>query len=282
VAVPSDISEKVGRFRTSSKQKVPSALRDGVFDPQGIVRDADGKVIDGRERFLFLKSVEATKLLTKGAKPNAPIPDVEDLANKTWELFRAEADLSDGKWSYRDAFPKANARHADMQGGWSPNGRSETTTLVPDAAPYFEFPLSPTGFEKMRPDLAPTPDRAKNLTKRTRIAKKGELLPMATPVSRVTAAKVLFRQLKNGKPFGRTHSHYFQLPASSDGGHVPIEDWQRLLEDGYPEVAGGGWGPIKIVALKWADPPSDLIKYPTSDTEAGESEIVEGENAEEV
>ena len=82
-------------------------------------------VIDGREKWLYLQSIEACKELTKGGSGKSKRPIVDDIANKTWELFSTTADLSDGKWSIADARGKAVDRHRQLEDGWQPNGRSQ-------------------------------------------------------------------------------------------------------------------------------------------------------------
>lgn len=78
--------------------------------------------------------------------------------------------------------------------------------------------------------------------------------------------RVDFRRLKNGEPFGVTHSHLFRLEAQISGdaelgiteasGQIPIEEWQKFLENGDPEIPGSGWGPIQIIAHDWLEPPT--------------------------
>ncbi|CAN0403129.1 unnamed protein product, partial [Laminaria digitata] len=73
--------------------------------------------------------------------------------------------------------------------------------------------------------------------------------------------RVDFRQLKNGKPHGVTHSHLFRLEHQISGdselgitevsGQMPIEEWKALLETGDPGIPGSGWGPIEIIDLAW-------------------------------
>jgi hypothetical protein len=51
----------------------------GTIDPQEIVRDENtGLVIDGRERFLFVCSVQAAELTMRGQKTNPTIKELTD------------------------------------------------------------------------------------------------------------------------------------------------------------------------------------------------------------
>ena len=136
VSVPDDLSQ---RTKQSARSRRSSGSSPGLSISQEIIRDAHDIVIDGREKFLYLQSIEACKELTKGSSANKDRPTVDQIAKKTWELFSQSADLSDGKWIEADAREKAYYRHEELEDNWQPNGRYLTTTLVPDLPPYFEF-----------------------------------------------------------------------------------------------------------------------------------------------
>jgi hypothetical protein len=104
------------------------------MDHQEIVRDpASGKVIDGRERFLFQLSNQATRELVAGGNS----PSVDDIADLTWDLFNAEADLSDGKKNKEHAHRKAVARHRELEAGdFTFTSRADNTLLEPCEDPY--------------------------------------------------------------------------------------------------------------------------------------------------
>src|SRR5262245_51186650 len=104
------------RVRTPGRQAAETALRARQRARQGdmlgsqydarIVRDADGRVMDGREAFMAkLTAAEFAKRLHSS-------PD--DVAHRVWAQFSAEADLSRPKgsnprqrWQLRDALAKA-------------------------------------------------------------------------------------------------------------------------------------------------------------------------------
>lgn len=139
VSVPDDLEE---RFAEQEKNRSKTARHIGggnALDHQDIIRGEDGRVVDGREYFLFLKSVDAAKELCTGKTlPNQP-PSVDELTSRTWELFEAEANLDDGKWTPEDAWEKARRRHEEIKDGWKPNSRDETTSLVLGVEPYFNL-----------------------------------------------------------------------------------------------------------------------------------------------
>lgn len=143
VPVPLDLNERVADLETKQRSRHRKVDNGNRLDDQRIVRNSDGLVIDGREQFLYLKSVDAAQVLTIGKALPRNIPSVEALAEKTWELFEAEADLSDGLWTPADAYVKARYRHRDLMKGWNPNGRFITNIFIPGAPPYFSLePLS--------------------------------------------------------------------------------------------------------------------------------------------
>ena len=139
VPVPDDLEERFAE-QEKTQSKTPRFIGMGhTLDHQDIIRDEDGRVVDGREYFLFLKSVDAAKELCTGKTLPNQAPSVDELAAKTWELFEAEANLDDGKWTPEDALEKVRNRYEQIQGGWKPNGRTETTSLVPGVEPYFSL-----------------------------------------------------------------------------------------------------------------------------------------------
>lgn len=150
VPVPDDLEQKVEEFAKRSRGAVRQ-VRDGIIDPYGIVRDENGQVIDGREKFLFLKSVDATRILMSGRKETADLPSLEEIAGVTWELFEAEAVLSDGRWTYQNAVEKAGYRLRSLEAGWRPKERG----LVPGVEPYFDLEPMPVaeGNEKLHANL---------------------------------------------------------------------------------------------------------------------------------
>jgi hypothetical protein len=139
VPVPNHLQERWTEHQSRRTRFVRHINGGGVLEPQEIVRNDVGLVIDGRERFLFLKSVDAAKEICTGRKLPKDAPSVDELAAKTWELFEDEANLDDGRWTFHDALEKARRRYEEIQGGWKPNGRNETTSLIPDVAPYFHL-----------------------------------------------------------------------------------------------------------------------------------------------
>lgn len=138
VLVPDDLDTRVLEIQSNTSRSKRSAVG-GRLDPYDIIRNEDGLVIDGRDGFLFLKSIDATQELTRGATSSRDFPSQQEIAERTWELFSAEADTSDGRWTYQDAFEKASYRIRNLQDGWPPSGRYETTTLFPGADPYFQL-----------------------------------------------------------------------------------------------------------------------------------------------
>jgi hypothetical protein len=139
VPVPNDLQDRLAEQQSRRTRAVRNINNGGVLEPQEVVRNDDGLVIDGRERFLFLKSVDAAKELCTGKTLPKDAPSVEELAKRTWELFVSETDASDGKWTPNDAHEKGRRRLDEINEGWKPNGRNETTSLVPDVEPYFRL-----------------------------------------------------------------------------------------------------------------------------------------------
>lgn len=121
------------------QKTAPASRINGASSLQEIERDAAGRVINGREAFLYLMSIEATARLMKGRKPKAPLPTVEEIAELTWELFCAEAENSQGKYTIKDATEKARYRRAELESGMTFTARTETGLLLPAERPYFSL-----------------------------------------------------------------------------------------------------------------------------------------------
>lgn len=131
VLVPTDLNDRIAR--RAVKRGSPRAVFEGTIDPQEVIRNEAGLVINGRERFLWRKSIEAMAELSKGKRT----PSIEELTTLTWERFSAEADLSDRRWVIANAREKAEARLRELEGGLTFNARSQSHVLVPDVDPHF-------------------------------------------------------------------------------------------------------------------------------------------------
>ncbi|WP_197492317.1 DEAD/DEAH box helicase family protein [Phaeobacter gallaeciensis] len=133
VQPPSDLSDRALRPRHCQHRSDTDRL-----DVQGIIRDPDtGLVIDGRERFMLLKSNDATCELMRGRSKKGDFPDLTEIADLTWELFSAEADVSDNKWSYSHALSEAERRRDELKTErYSFQSRADTTMLLPACEPF--------------------------------------------------------------------------------------------------------------------------------------------------
>ena len=139
VPVPADLADRVLKRTRDNLRRTRNVRNDNIEDDR-IIRDpVSGLVTDGREQLLFDKSVEAAQLLTKGLNSTAAYPNIDEISELTWHLFEQDADLSDQKWTKYDALEKARHRHERLIEGWSPNGKTETVSLIPDLDPYFDF-----------------------------------------------------------------------------------------------------------------------------------------------
>lgn len=139
VRVPDDL-KKFWQLKSKNQRTITKPVnKNGIIDHERIARDENGKVIDGREYLIFSKSVDAIKELTKGSAKPDKFDDLDALTNMIWGMFSEEADISDEKWTIEDSKEKALARIDDLRNGWLPNGRSDTTSLVPEVEPYFYF-----------------------------------------------------------------------------------------------------------------------------------------------
>ena len=107
-----------------------------------IIRDAQGLVVDGREWWLYLQSIEACRVIQAKGTDLATV-NAKALADTTWELFATTTDLSDGRWTYSDAYEKAAYRVQDIAHGWRPSSQSNVPTLIPDIQPYYQLDPKP-------------------------------------------------------------------------------------------------------------------------------------------
>ena len=134
VSVPAEITPYI----RASRNYHAAMNKLGLLDEQQVVRDSETSlIVDGRERFLLLCSNQAMVQLLKGdEKKNTPL--VKDVSELTWQLFTAEADLADGKYSKDRAEFEAARRVAEYENGdFDFVGRVETTYLLPAAEPSF-------------------------------------------------------------------------------------------------------------------------------------------------
>jgi hypothetical protein len=137
VKVPNDLNVEPERPLNAGRRHVVG----GKIDLNGITRNEAERVVDGREKYLQLKTVDAIRELSKGKQlTEKNMPDVEAIARLAWEMMQREADLSDGKWDYSDALRKSQERIRNvLEKRWNPNGRTPTTTLIPEVEPYFRI-----------------------------------------------------------------------------------------------------------------------------------------------
>ena len=139
VSVPSDGFGS--HHHTSPRRPHRRFVQGDQIDTQELVRDEfTGLVIDGRERFLLLKSNDAASALLRGRKP-ADL-SMEEIASETWARFKAEADLSDGKYCYEDAVTEATRRLDEIQTGTFPFKANDPTIMPqPVDGPHYEMEL---------------------------------------------------------------------------------------------------------------------------------------------
>lgn len=107
-----------------------------------VIRDANGVVVDGREWWLYLQSLEACRRLQARGTDLATV-DAKALADETWALFEDTTDLSDRRWTYAEAYEKAGYRVHDIADGWRPSSESNVPRLIPDIEPYYQLDPSP-------------------------------------------------------------------------------------------------------------------------------------------
>lgn len=135
VEVPADFPTPT---RVPRQRRPRSSGGEGHLYPPEIEFDENDLAVNGRERLLYLKSIEATAQLTRGTSKT---PTIEAIANLTWSLFEQDANLLDGRWTKSDAHEKAAARYAEVLDGRQFNSRHHSTVLYPEVEPY--FPISP-------------------------------------------------------------------------------------------------------------------------------------------
>ncbi len=107
-----------------------------------IIRDAQGLVVDGREWWLYLQSIEACRVIQAKGTDLATV-DAKALADATWDLFTTTTDLADARWTYADAYEKAAYRVQDIADGWRPSSQSNVPALIPDIQPYYQLDPMP-------------------------------------------------------------------------------------------------------------------------------------------
>jgi hypothetical protein len=136
-------------------------------------------------------------------------------------------------------------------------------------------PLSPAGWMKMRPDLAPTQHRAENLNEDHGIQNQSAVLEASPLHVRLNCWVVEFRQAADGQPRGHRRTHMFRsettiVDRETDFaiGQVRLDEWKAYLEDGDPEIEGSGWGPIHIDSCKPIQTPGSVLVYPEEDLAA--------------
>ncbi|MCP4315607.1 MAG: hypothetical protein GY789_06195 [Hyphomicrobiales bacterium] len=139
VSVPENLDQIDQERRQAGARRTHRYSAGSKLDPEQIERNDDGKVVDGRDTFMYLKSVDVVQELMSGKPNNLQPLSIDEIAKLTWEKFIDQADNSDGKWTYEDAYEKAGYRLRKLEDGWKPNGRFVTTTLIPDVEPYFEL-----------------------------------------------------------------------------------------------------------------------------------------------
>lgn len=138
VSVPDDLET-----RTRATLSKPRHVRQGgVVERQDIIRDPDtGLVINGREWLLFELSNEVTVELVRGGRGNEA-PTAQEIADRLWERFTEEADISDDKWTEADAKKKADARYQELENrDFKFTARAEANTLLPTERPHFHLDL---------------------------------------------------------------------------------------------------------------------------------------------
>jgi hypothetical protein len=63
-------------------------------------------------------------------------------------------------------------------------------------------------------------------------------------------AKLSFKQMRNGRPYGRTQEHLFVIPYEPKHGNyvMDVEKWVNFLEQGEAGLSEG-WGEIGEVEI---------------------------------
>jgi hypothetical protein len=134
IAVPTDLAERMTRVTPTRTRSGGTGSRS--IGSRDIVRDAAGTVVDGREWWLYLLSIEACRNLLKGL--TGTLPSIAEIADDAWHKFVATTDLADGKWIYSDAYEKASYRSAELQDGWRPSTDFSRYDLVPNVPPFYQ------------------------------------------------------------------------------------------------------------------------------------------------
>ena len=114
------------------------------------------------------------------------------------------------------------------------------------------IPLTPLGLLKMRPDVAPNRDTAKNLIRASMLTNAPTAMQAMPILWRTMMVVASFRA---GDKRKTDHQHLFLgQQMNSDGiamvGKFPrTDDIQRLLVEGYPDIPGSGWGEIEDLTV---------------------------------
>jgi hypothetical protein len=106
---------------------------------QTIVRHSEtGLVIDGRERFLFLTSINVMSNFVQSKEFEAD-DCLEQLAKQIWDVFCSEADVSDGKWTFWHAHREAQRRLDQFNSSTCNLTSKSEVTLHPVDKPFIEI-----------------------------------------------------------------------------------------------------------------------------------------------
>ena len=156
---PSSLIEvTVPELIPTAVRKVKSTVNQfDQLDGQEIVRDEiSGLIIDGRERFLLTCSNQAMRELVKGSKAKKPKVNLDELTALTWEFFKGESDLADGKYSKDSAAFEATRRIQELQEDlFDFTGRTSNVILQKTVEPYFNLkPVSVSdGIQQLNDEL---------------------------------------------------------------------------------------------------------------------------------
>lgn len=138
VQVPDDLESRA----LKSINRPRRVRAGGIVEHQDIIRDSKTNLVtDGREKLLFDLSNEVTQELVR-ANTDKVHPTAGQIAERLWEWFREEADLSDGKWKYSHAEEKAKRRFQELEdGAFTFTAQGADNTLFPVEGSYFEMDL---------------------------------------------------------------------------------------------------------------------------------------------
>ncbi|MDC1090405.1 hypothetical protein OAQ01_03165 [Emcibacteraceae bacterium] len=144
VSVSNDLDERVASIpKAARKTTITGDGKTEWIEPQEIIRDGNtGLVIDGREKLLYQLSlsvmtelVQSKKITKKNCRDK-----VDLLADEMWKCFEEEADISDGKYSLKNAREKASYRIDDFESGAVTfSSQSDNTTLYPTEESHYEL-----------------------------------------------------------------------------------------------------------------------------------------------